>query len=64
MKLVQQTFAPNGKFGIPNNETFKNFFKEVGVWSMNMKIDTTTQAIEKALEKIKTLNNEYERIHI
>ena len=60
MKLVQQTFAPNGKFGIPNNETFKNFFKEVGVWSMNMKIDTTTQAIEKALEKIKTLNNEYE----
>ena len=60
MKLVQQIFAPDGKFGIPNNDSFKQFFKEVGVWSMNMKIDTTTQAIEKELKNLKTLNNEYE----
>jgi len=58
-KLVQQAFSPNGIFGIPDNDTFKQFFKDVGSWSMNMKIDTNVQEIEKIKKEIETQTEEY-----
>ena len=58
-KLVQQAFSPNGIFGIPDNDTFKQFFKDVGSWSMNMKIDTNVQEIEKIKKQIETKTEEY-----
>lgn len=58
-KLVQQAFSPNGVFGIPDNDTFKQFFKDVGAFSMNMKIDTNVQEIEKIKKEIETQTEEY-----
>ena len=51
-KFIQQAFSPNGIFGIPDNDTFKQFFKNVGVFAMNMKIDTNVQQIMKTQKEI------------